>query len=141
MFKIFVDGGLDESARVHLCEEIGSGRGMDAVGEEYINKVVVGVDPYHGSGESRMTERVLRCLGAGLSFGGGGEELFVKAQCAAVSLLGEMALVEEVNGGLLEIAVAMVEASVKEHLHDLSQFPGTRSSSSAPTNCATNMAT
>ena len=51
-----VDDSLDVGAGVHLSEEVGGGGGVDAVGEEDIDEVGVGISPDHGAGETGMAE-------------------------------------------------------------------------------------
>ena len=55
-----VDKALDVGADVHGRELVGSGRGVDAVGEEKVDEVVLRVDPHHDAGEAGVAEAALR---------------------------------------------------------------------------------
>ena len=119
-----VEEGLDVGADVHAGELVVGRGGVGAVGEEDVDKVVVGVDPEHGAGETGVAEGVLRGLRTGLSVLGGVEELFIEAEGATVALLGEVACVEGVDGFLLEVALAVIDAAVEEHLHEFGHLAG-----------------
>ena len=118
MVKVLVEDALNVGANVHLSQKVSFGRGMDTVGEENVDKNVVGVDPEHGASESCMAERVLRGLGTSLPLGGGVEELFIETKRTTVAGRGEMALGEEFDGGLLEVAPTTILSAVEEHLHE-----------------------
>ena len=126
LIKKPIENRLDAGAGVHPSQEIGLSGRMDTVGEKDIDELGVGVNPYHGTGETGVTERVLRSFGACLGVRGGVEELLVESQSAAVALIGKMAAGEESDGFGLEVVFSVIEAVIEKHLHNLGQFIGCR---------------
>ena len=122
---------LNLGTYIHAGQLVGFGVRIDTVGEEYIKHVVLGVDPHHGTGETCVAVALLRGFIAGTS-SGAFQKRFVEAECPPTALFLVVSCVKEVNGLSLEIATAIIGATVEQHLQDSGQVVGSTEKSSMP---------
>ena len=126
MIKKLIDSALNLSTDIHLSQEISLGTRVNPIGEKNINEVEIGIYPRHGARETRVAKGILGSLWASLSGSGGIEELFVESQRAAIADSGKVSLSEEIDSSFLEVSVALVFSSIKEHLHNFGHLTGSR---------------
>ena len=123
LFQGLVDEVLDVGADVHVGQLVGGGCGVDAVGEEDVDQVVLWVDPDHGAGEAGVAEAAL-AGGRGDMGAAAGDERFVEAEGTAVALVGEMATIEGVEGLGGDILASLVATGVEHHLVEFGEVVG-----------------